>query len=267
MSVVSISTNSNETETRVITEFITPCIVRVTTTSSAHPFIGAQFNTSTDATHYGVRPYPFNWSIINDAIAFDIKGLQGNDGINYASARAPFSIDSAGFTVYADTQAIGSYAFASSASDDGNHGQVSFRFNTTDPTYYIILPELQSDGDRRDRFKSLLRQYASLTDTSPFWSPLAYGDMFWHNDFLRESAWPESVSNAQEFVVDVVEKLAEERVRASAVMIDWPYGTGTEDWGNYNFDPGYWPDIRQLIADIAEKRLDFQVCTYCRPPT
>ncbi|RDW76799.1 uncharacterized protein DSM5745_06791 [Aspergillus mulundensis] len=250
-SMTAVSVDSKDT--RISTEFITPSIVRVTTSTSTENFLCAQFNVSTDAKHYGVWSYPFNRSIINDDIAFDIKGLQGNDGINYASARSPFFIDSSGFAVYADTQAMGSYEFPASTSD--GQGQISFRFDTTDLTYYIILP--RSDG--RDKFKSLLTQYASLTDPSPLWSPRGYGPMFWHNDFQRESAWPEGVSSAQEFVADVVDKLAGEKVRASAIMVDRPYGTGTEGWGNYDFDPAYWPDISGLISDVAEKGLDFQV--------
>ncbi|KAL4792592.1 glycosyl hydrolases family 31-domain-containing protein [Aspergillus venezuelensis] len=247
----------NSQDTKITTRFITPSILHVhtdSTISSGIRFTGAQFSTNPNANHYGVWSYPFNHSIINAEIAFDLKGLQGNDGINYASARAPYFISSTGYAVYADTQAMGSYSFSN------ERQMVEFRFNATELDYYIILPEVngEAEAEAQPDFKSLLTQYASLTDTSPLWSPRAYGPMFWHNDFQRESAFPEGVSNAQEFVGDVVDKLAANRVRASAVMVDRPYGTGDEGWGNYDFDPEYWPDVKGLVSDVAKKGLDFQ---------
>ncbi|KAL3444049.1 glycosyl hydrolases family 31-domain-containing protein [Aspergillus insuetus] len=245
-------------DTKIRTQFITPSILHVRvhvhteSTAGSGPglsFTGAQFSTTPGAKHYGVWSYPFNASITNAEIAFDLKGLQGNDGINYASARAPFFISSAGYAVYANTQAMGSYSFSDEL------GTVGFRFNATALDYYIILPEVISG---EGAFKSLLTQYASLTDTSPLWSPRAYGPMFWHNDFQRQSAFPEGVGNAQEFVGDVVDQLAANRVRASTLMVDRPYGTGEEGWGNYDFDPAYWPDIQGLVRDVADKGLDFQ---------
>jgi hypothetical protein len=202
-------------DTKITTQFIAPSILHVhtQTTGTTLSFTGAQFSTTPGAKHYGVWSYPFNDSITNAEIAFDLKGLQGNDGINYASARAPFFISSAGYAVYADTQAMGSFSFSDEM------GQVEFRFNATALKYYIILPEVMGG---EGAFKSLLTQYASLTDTSPLWSPRAYGPMFWHNDFQRASAFPEGVGNAQEFVRDVVDQLAAHRVRASAVMVDRP---------------------------------------------
>lgn len=206
-SMSAVSRHSNDTVLDF--DFVTPTVVRVNVESSLG-FTGAQFSTAENALHYGVWAYPFNESIVNSDIAFDLKGLQGNDGINYASVRSPFFVSSAGYAVYTDTQAMGSYSFSS------EDNQVQFIFNATEIAYYIILPE--SEGD----FKSLLTQYAGLTDTSPLWSPRAYGPMFWHNDFQRTSGFPEGVSNSQEFVEDVVDKLAQHRIRASAVMVDRP---------------------------------------------
>ncbi|KAL4964059.1 glycosyl hydrolases family 31-domain-containing protein [Aspergillus stella-maris] len=174
-------------------------------------------------------------------------GMQGNDGINYASVRSPFFVSSAGYAVYTDTQAMGSYSF----SNEDN--QVQFIFNATEITYYILSPK------SKDGFKSLLTQYAGLTDTSPLWLPRSYGPKFWHNDFQRTSGFPEGVNDSQEFFEDVVDKLAQHRIRASAVMVDRPYGTGTEGWGNFDFDQKYWPNVSELVKNVAQKGLDFQV--------
>lgn len=216
-SMDAVSTDSDDTSIDV--SFTTPTIVRVNV-SSTLGFTGARFSAAKDALNYGVWAHPFNESIVNSNIAFDLKGMQGNDGINYASVRSPFFLSSAGYAVYTDTHAMGSYSFYSPSSDDDegkkNSAEAEFRFNATELVYYIILP--QSGGD----LKSLLTQYAGLTDTSPLWSPRAYGPMFWHNDFERESGFPEGVGNSQEFVQDVVDKLARHRIRASAVMVDRP---------------------------------------------
>ncbi|KAL2833474.1 glycosyl hydrolases family 31-domain-containing protein [Aspergillus pseudoustus] len=245
-SMTAVSKDSDETS--VDFGFMTPTIVRVNVNSSLG-FTGAQFATAEGALHYGVWAHPFNESIVNSNVVFDLKGMQGNDGINYASVRSPFFVSSAGYAVYTDTQAMGSYSFSSV----DNKNEVQFGFNATEIVYYIILPE--SKGD----LKSLLTQYGGLTDRSPLWSPKAYGPMFWHNDFQRKSGFPDGVNSSQEFVEDVVNKLAQHRIRASAVMVDRPYGTGTEGWGNFDFDTEYWPDIRALVKHVAQKGLDFQV--------
>lgn len=79
--------------------------------------------------------------------------------------------------------------------------EVNFIFNMTQLVYYIVLPAAQGD------IKSILTQYATLTDTTALWPPRAYGPMFWHNDFQRVSGFPEGVNNSQQFVEDIVDKL------------------------------------------------------------
>ncbi|KAH7125968.1 glycosyl hydrolases family 31-domain-containing protein [Dactylonectria macrodidyma] len=238
--------DNNSENAFINVELITSSIVQVQVNSSLG-FTGATFEAAEDAKHYGVWGYPWNKSLQNTNIHFDLKGLQSKSGISYSSARSPFFLSSTGYGVYTDTQAMGSYSF----SDD--ELEVKFVFNTTALVYYIILPSEEGD------VKSILRQYAKLTDRSALWPSRSYGPMFWHNDFQRTSGFPEGVNNSQQFVQDVVNKLSENRIRASTIMVDRPYGTGKEGWGNFDFDGNHWPDIGALVEEVSERGLDFQV--------
>lgn len=172
-------------------------------------YTGAIFAGNQSTKHYGVWGYPFNESLTNEDIHFDLKGLQNNKGVKYSSARAPFFMASDGYAVYTDTMSMGSYNF-------DNDKSVEFIFNSTQLTYYIIMPKEKND------FKSLITQYAHLSDTTALWSPKAYGPMFWHNDWQRTSGWPTGVENSEEFVRDTVDQLFHNKIRASAIMVDRP---------------------------------------------
>lgn len=205
--VTAVGNHSNHTS--VNADMISPTIARVQINSSLG-YTGAIFGVEEGAKHYGVWGYPWNASLQNTDIAFDLKGLQSDYGVKYSSARSPFFISDTGYAVYTDTMSMGSYSFSS------EDQEVQFIFNTTELVYYVILPTEEGD------IKSILKQYASLTDTTALWSPTSYGPLFWHDDFESESGFPSGVNNSQEFVQDVVDKLFENRVRASTIMVDRP---------------------------------------------
>lgn len=201
---VGNSTTGTSVKARMISD--TAVQVQIQTKSK---YTGATFSGKQSTKHYGVWGYPFNESLTNEDLHFDLKGLQKNKGVQYSSARAPFYMASDGYAVYTDTMAMGSYDFA-------NDQSVRFIFNTTQLTYYIIMPKEKND------MKSLITQYAGLSDTTALWSPKAYGPMFWHNDWQRTSGWPTGVNNSEEFVRDTVDQLFRNKIRASAIMVDRP---------------------------------------------
>lgn len=199
---------SNTSATTVKARMISHTEVQVQIQTESK-YTGAIFAGNQSTKHYGVWGFPFNESLTNEDIHFDLKGLQNNKGVKYSSARAPFFIASDGYAVYTDTMSMGSYNF-------DNDKSVGFIFNSTQLTYYIIMPKEEND------FKSLITQYAHLSDTTALWSPKAYGPMFWHNDWQRTSGWPTGVENSEEFVRDTVDQLFHNKIRASAIMVDRP---------------------------------------------
>ena len=38
-----------------------------------------------------------------------------------------------------------------------------------------------------------------------------------------------------------------------------PYGTGNMSWGNFDFDPAFFPDPKAFIANLTSWGYDFQV--------
>lgn len=196
-------------ETLVDVEFITKSIARVQI-NNTQTLIGARFHTHEGALHYGVWAYPFDGSTINTDLTYELKGLQIETDINYSSVRAPFWISSTGYAVYTDTMKIGQYSFSDTEQE------VSFVFNSTQLTYYVILPDEESN------IKSLLTQYATLTDTTAFWSPKGYGPMFWHDDWTREDGFPDGVTNAQEFIKDTLDVLQSHKIHTTSIMADRP---------------------------------------------
>ena len=195
--------------------FIAPTIAKVTLNTSS-TFHGARFSASPDSRFYGVWEYPFNNQIDNANVTFDLKGVGNNVGINWCNARAPFFLTSAGYGVYADTLKMGSYSFDTS-------GDAQFIFNTSILTYYVILPK--DNGG----LKSVIEQYTHLSARSEVPAISGLGPTFWSDDFTVD--FHGSVSNAQENIQDVVNHLYDNRIRATSIFADRPYGSGNRSWG------------------------------------
>ena len=195
--------------------FITPTIAKVTLNTS-NAFHGARFSASHGARFYGVWEYPFNNQINNANVTFDLKGVGNNIGINWCNARAPFFLTSAGYGVYAHTLKMRSYSFEAP-------GDAQFIFNSSSLTYYVILPK-NSGG-----LKSVIEQYTELSARSEVPAVSGLGPTFWSDDFTLD--FHGSVSNAQENIQDVVNHLYDNRIRATSIFADRPYGSGNRSWG------------------------------------
>lgn len=185
-------------------ENVNPQVVKVQVTSNLS-FIGARFTASSTSLFYGVWEYPFNDGISNDNIEFDLKGVGDSVGINWSNARAPFFITNAGYGVYADTLAMGSFDFTTP-------GQAQFIFNTSSLVYYIITPA--SPGD----YKSIIEEYTALSSRIEMPPDSGYGPIFWSDDF--EQDFHGSVSNAQENYYDVINHLYYNEIRATSMFAD-----------------------------------------------
>ncbi|ETI27226.1 hypothetical protein G647_09909 [Cladophialophora carrionii CBS 160.54] len=241
---VSVSSNGTVANSGGIIDWsiIQPNVVKIQYNSTA-AFTGAQFAAGPNENFYGVWEYPWNDSLTNNGISFDLKGAGNMPGSNWDNARAPTFYSSEGYGVYADTLNMGSFQFSSS--------QAQFIFNTSSLVYYIILPTTPGD------YKSIIETYTGLSARITMPPDSGYGPTFWSDNF--ETDFHGYVSNAQENYYDVIDHLYYNQIHASSFFADRPYGTGNYSFGNFDFDPKYYPTPEQFIANLSSWGFDFQV--------
>ncbi|KAK5127784.1 hypothetical protein LTR85_004900 [Meristemomyces frigidus] len=223
--------------------FVSPYVAKITVNTTS-AFVGARFSTAASDRFYGVWEYPWEEQLDNAGVESDLRGLGDSEGINWDNARAPFFFTTAGYGVYADTLAMGSFNFSSP-------GIAQFIFNTSSLVYYIITPSTQGD------YKSILSAYADLSNTIEMPPDSAYGPTFWSDNF--EEDFHAGVHNAQENYYDVINHLYYNQIHASSMFADRPYGTGNSSFGNFDFDPVYYPTPKEFIANLSNFGFDFQV--------
>lgn len=215
--------------------------VEINTTS---PFVGARFTDDPETHFYGIWEYPFlNRHLVNDGMQFEIKGVGDSQGVNRANARSPFFLTSAGYGVYADTLDMGTYDFKTP-------GAVEFNFNTSSLVYYIILPKADND------YKSLLTAYADLSNTIYMPPDSSYGPIYWSDDWEQDL---HGFNNSQESYYDTITHLNDFQIHGTAMFADRPYGTGNYSFGNFDFDPEFYPTPKEFIANLSDWGFDFQV--------
>ncbi|KXT18716.1 hypothetical protein AC579_2695 [Pseudocercospora musae] len=224
-----------------INERITKVCVNTT-----YDFVGAHFTANESEKFFGVWEYPFDANLDNAGVSFDFKGVGYAEGVNWANARAPFFFSDGGWAVYADTLAMGSFNFSVS-------GHAQFIFNTSSLVYYII----QSDHKVDQSLKGILKDYATISNTIGMPPDSSFGPTFWSDNF--EQDFHEGVTNAEENYYDVVNHLYDNRIHATAMFADRPYGTGNYSFGNFDFDPVFYPYPRDFIANLSSWGFDFQV--------
>jgi alpha-D-xyloside xylohydrolase len=245
----TVAPATNSSTTKITTKLISPLGGPPTTIrvdiNSKFDFVGVRFQGDKDQSFFGVWEYPWNNNLGDNGFEFDFKGLGVSTGVNWDNARAPFFFSSSGYGVYADTLSMGSFDFKTP-------GQAEFIFNTSSLTYYIILPGKEGD------FKSIVSQYvAGLSETITMPPDSGYGPTFWSDDFTQD--FHGSVSNAQENFFDVVNHLFDLKIHATSMFADRPYGTGNMSFGNFDFDPKFYPDPVEFIANLLKSGYDLQV--------
>ena len=216
--------------------------IEINTTSD---FVGARFTTNPDDHFYGVWEYPFlDRELTNTNVTFEIKGVGNARGINWSNARSPFFLSSAGYAIYTDTLAMGTYSFTTP-------GTAEFTFNTSSLVYYIILPHTSQKD-----YKSLLEAYAGLSNTIAMPPDTAYGPIYWSDDWEQDL---HGLANSQQSYYDVVTHLNDYQIHGTAMFADRPYGTGNYSFGNWDFDPEFYPTPKEFIANLTDWGFDFQV--------
>lgn len=180
--------------------------------------------------YYGVWEYPYSGGLDNRGVEEHFMSVGNMPSGSFASARAPFYVTSANYGVYVETSAPGFYRFAL-------NGRTLFSFTSSQLTYDII---------QGNSMKDVLSHYNMLAGPAllpPTWA----FDSFWWRDNAHQDL--RNASNAQEKIIDDAAQLQKNKIHASAIWIDRPYGTGTLGWGNMDFDASF-PDPRGLVDSL-----------------
>jgi MYXO-CTERM domain-containing protein len=82
--------------------------------------------------------------------------------------------------------------------------------------------------------------------------PWASDSIWWSDDF---HAGLHGAPSAQANVLDLADKLRANQIHASAILVDRPFGTGTQGWGNFDFDSSF-PRPAQLVTDLHDRGLN-----------
>ncbi|OAA57436.1 Glycoside hydrolase, family 31 [Niveomyces insectorum RCEF 264] len=216
---------------------------------------------------YGVWEYPWNGSITNNHYGSTSDGNSSSSssssggrptadiglygtlpGINWSNARAPFFFSKSGFGVYVDSPALGTFDFQQQDGLDGPT-TVSFSIAAADLTYSVLY---------NTNLTALLARFASLSSYPLLPAEAGYGPIVWSDDF-EQDFHGSGVRNAQDNINDVADHLEQNRIRATAFFADRPYGSGNSSFGNFDFDPKFYPSPAAFIANLTRRGYGFQV--------
>lgn len=223
---------------------------------SSKPYVGAKFTNSDQEYFYGVWEYLLSGSLINSNVLFDLKGIGRSEGINWSNARAPFFISSAGYGVYVDTPDMGAYDFNSP-------GVAQFMFNTSSLTYYIITPQRKND------FKSIIEDDTGLSARNIMPPDSSYGPHSTQTILSKTSTVMLKWQNRTTMTLWITYTTIRSMPQPCSLIVccghffifiwlvmmtdpSGPYGTGNYSYGNFDFDPKYYPDPERLVRNLSD---------------
>ena len=224
---------------RVAFAFASPEVLQVTLSSgdAAASRVSQQFHDQLE-NYYGVWEYPHGGNLDNRGVDEEYLGFGSSSrtGSLYTSGRAPFYVTSRRYGVYVPTDARGRFAFAIG-------GVTGFNFDQPQLSYYVI------HGSQAE----VLARYTALAGP-PVMPPLwALGSIWWEDDFHRDLR---AAANAQENVIDLATQLQAQRIPASGLLVDRPFGTGAlNGWGNFDFAPSF-PDPPGMVRALQDRGLN-----------
>src|SRR5262249_48663558 len=141
------------------------------------------------------------------------------DGMRYSSARAPFSMTSAGYGIYARCPWPAEYRLAVDR-------RTSFEFDDVELVYFVIYGP--SYGD-------ILRRYSELAGPARMPPDWALGPVWWRDDIHEDLRNPAGGrhANGQEVLLGDVRELAARPIPASAMWLDRPHARSNRRfrWG------------------------------------
>jgi alpha-D-xyloside xylohydrolase len=220
-------------------EFLTPEVLAVTLSvdGTAGRLVREEFTDQQEHV-YGIWEYPFGGSLDNRGVDRDYLGLGLNQGSNATSGHAPFYLTSRGYGVYVRSDHRGHFTVAVG-------GTTSFLFENPALTYYVV------HGPSYEEMLSRYRVLAGAPLMPPLW---ALGTIWWSDDFNQDLHGPDAQSN----VLDLATQLQSHHIPASGLLIDRPFGTGLQGWGNMDFSPAF-PDPAAMVAGLHDRGLQLMV--------
>ena len=189
--------------------------------------------------YYGVWEYPFGGKLDIRGTDQAFLGVGTSTGVNYSSARAPFYLTSKKYGVYAESDAEGRFTI-------GVGNKTSFSFNAPQLKFHIIYGPTYSD---------IVARYNAIAGGAYMPPTWAFSTIWWKND---DHADFHNATNAQGNVLDTANQLRNYHIPASAIWIDRPYGTGSQGWGNLDFDSSF-PAPAQMVNDLSARGLNLMV--------
>jgi alpha-D-xyloside xylohydrolase len=185
---------------------------------------------------HGIWEYPFEGRLDSRGLDRPYLGFGRQTGSLYTSARAPFYMTSRRYGVYVRSNALGRFSV-------GVAGKTGFGFDGSGLRYTVI--------HGRDYYQ-LLERYTAIAGGA-FMPPLwALGGVWWADDFHRDLR---NAANAQQNVIDLATQLQQRRIPAAGLLVDRPFGTGFNGWGNLDWAPSF-PDPAQMVTDLHARGLE-----------
>ena len=218
-----------------------PDVVRVllTANNAAPSNVTEEFNDQGEH-YYGLWNYHVGNGIDNRGADQPMLGFGRRTDTNFCSARAPFYVTTRNYGIYTQSQAQGHYRVAVG-------GKTSASFNETQLRYHVFTGS----------YAGIFSRYNALAGPS-FMPPLWGFDSIWWRDDNHQDLAANGVSNGQQLAIRDADRLREHRIHASAIWLDRPYGTGTQGWGNLDFDSSF-PNPSQMVTDLRNRGINLLV--------
>jgi alpha-D-xyloside xylohydrolase len=199
---------------------------------------------------YGLFEYDFTptgggMTLNNRGVDRQTLGMQGGNGTDDASARAPFYVTNQGYGVYAETTALGRYQMATNVAGTGERS--TFEFDDSQLTYHVIAGTP----------KEVMQGYNDIAGGSFLPPDWALGTIWWRDDAHQNLAGQLS---AQARVLADAAELRTRQIPATALWVDRPWTDSFQGWGDldaqnrfvWDSSSGGFPDPARMVETLRE---------------
>jgi alpha-glucosidase (family GH31 glycosyl hydrolase) len=191
--------------------------------------------------YYGLWEYHLGNSLDNRGQEADLLGFGHRADTNFASSRAPFYVTSRKYGIYTESVAQGHYAVAVGGKTHASFDDASLRYHVLyGPTY-----------------QNIFQRYNDIAGGS-FMPPLWAFDSIWWRDDNHQDRSTSGAANSQDLAIKDADNLQAHRIHAASMWLDRPYGTGTQGWGNMDFDSSF-PSPSKMVSDLQARGINLMV--------
>jgi alpha-glucosidase (family GH31 glycosyl hydrolase) len=241
--MATLALSGTSSTARVSFTVTSPDVVQVliTSNSGAPSNITEEFDDQGEH-YYGLWEYHVGGGIDNRGADRDMIGFGRLADTSFASGRAPFYVTSRNYGIYTASTARGHYRVAV-------NDRTSASFDDRQLRYHVIYGS----------YANIFARYNVIAGGS-FMPPLWAFDSIWWRDDNHLDRGANGVSTAQALVIKDADMLRSHRIHAGALWIDRPYGTGTQGWGNLDFDSSF-PDPSRMVSDLRARGMNLMLWT------